>query len=147
MAFNSRLDTIQAAVLLVKLPYLDHWNNQRRKAAEQYYHYLKDSELELPQENPGNRHVYHLFVAKHDHRDQLMEHLESHNIHCGIHYPRPLHLADPYQEIRTIPRDLPVSSTIADKIFSLPMFPGITEDQISYVCEAVKSFVPICSNE
>ncbi len=87
MAFNSRLDTLQAAVLLVKLPYLDDWNNQRRKAAAWYCKYLQDSELVLPTENPDCRHVYHLFVVKHERRDQLMEYLKEQQIFCGIHYP------------------------------------------------------------
>lgn len=140
LAFNSRLDTVQAAVLLVKLPYLDDWNNQRRKAADQYRQHLQDSELVLPVENEGCRHVYHLFVAKHDQRDQLVAHLKEQQIFCGIHYPLPLHHAEPYDSVRTIPRNLPVCSQLADKIFSLPMFPGITEEQILRISEAVKSF-------
>jgi dTDP-4-amino-4,6-dideoxygalactose transaminase len=140
LAFNSRLDTIQAAVLLVKLPYLDDWNNKRRNAANRYRQLLQDSGLILPVENEGCRHVYHLFVVKHDHRDQLMEHLKEQNISCGIHYPAPLHHAEPYSTIRSIPRDLPVCSKLANKIFSLPIFPGITDEQIDRVCDALKSF-------
>ncbi len=140
LAFNSRLDTIQAAVLLVKLPYLDHWNNQRRKAADLYRQYLRDSELELMSENEDVRHVYHLFVAKHDRRDQLLDYLREEQIYCGIHYPLPLHHAEPYASVRSIPRDLPVCSSLASRIFSLPMFPGITEAQIARVSEAVNSF-------
>ncbi len=141
MAFNSRLDTLQAAVLIVKLPYLDDWNNQRRKAAAWYRQYLHDSELVLPIENEGSRHVYHLFVAKHDHRNQLVEYLKDQQIYCGIHYPSPLHHAGPYAGARTIPHKLPVCSDLANKIFSLPMFPGISEEQIRRVSKAVQSFV------
>ena len=140
MAFNSRLDTIQAAVLLVKLPYLDDWNNQRRHAAELYHQYLEDSELILPVENDNCRHVYHLFVAKHEQRDQLVAYLKEQKIFCGIHYPMPLHHAEPYTTVRSIPRNLPVSTELAGKIFSLPMFPGITEEQIHRVSDAIKSF-------
>lgn len=140
LAYNSRLDTIQAAVLLVKLPYLDDWNNQRRKAADLYRQYLQDSELDLPVENTGARHVYHLFVVKHNHRDQLVEYLREEQIYCGIHYPLPLHHAEPYATARSIPRNLPVCSDLAGRIFSLPMFPGITEKQICRVSDAVKSF-------
>jgi dTDP-4-amino-4,6-dideoxygalactose transaminase len=140
MAFNSRLDTIQAAVLLVKLPYLDVWNDQRRKAADWYRQYLQDTELSLMSENDGVRHVYHLFVAKHNRRDALMEHLKQEQIFCGIHYPIPLHHAEPYASVRSIPRDLPVCSALANQIFSLPMFPGITQQQIIHVSEAVRSF-------
>jgi len=140
LAFNSRLDTIQAAVLLVKLPYLDDWNNKRRKAAALYHELLRDTDLILPVENADSRHVYHLYVTKHDRRDELIEHLKEQQIFCGIHYPAPLHHAEPYGSVRSIPRDLPVCSDLASKIFSLPMFPGITEEQISRVCDALKSF-------
>ncbi len=140
MAFNSRLDTIQAAVLLVKLPYLDVWNEQRRKAADWYRQHLQDTELTLMSENDDVRHVYHLFVAKHNRRDALMEHLKHEQVFCGIHYPMPLHHAEPYAQVRSIPRDLPVCTKLADQIFSLPMFPGITEQQIIHVSDAVKSF-------
>jgi dTDP-4-amino-4,6-dideoxygalactose transaminase len=140
MAFNSRLDTIQAAILLVKLPYLDHWNNQRRKAAKLYDRYLQETDLVLPSENEGNRHVYHLYVVKHQQREQLMQYLQEEQIYCGIHYPLPLHQAEPYASVRTIPRDLPVCSSLAHHIFSLPMFPGITEQQIGRVADAIKSY-------
>jgi dTDP-4-amino-4,6-dideoxygalactose transaminase len=140
MAFNSRLDTLQAAILLVKLPYLDDWNNQRRKAAAWYRQHLQDTDLVLPTENPDSRHIYHLFVARHERRDELMEHLKQQQIYCGIHYPHPLHHAKPYESVRTIPRGLPVCSRLAATILSLPMFPGITEEQVSRVGDAVRSF-------
>ena len=140
LAFNSRLDTLQAAVLLVKLPYLDDWNNQRRKAASLYHQLLSDSDLVLPAENEGSRHVYHLFVVKHPKRQQLMEHLNQQEIFCGIHYPNPLNQATPYLDIRSSPKNLPVCKELANKIFSLPMFPGITEAQIKRVSDAIKSF-------
>ncbi len=143
LAFNSRLDTLQAAVLLVKLPYLDDWNNQRRKAATLYHELLADSELVLPTENEGSRHVYHLFVVKHPQRNQLMEHLNKQDIFCGIHYPNPLNQATPYLDIRSAPKTLPVCTELADQIFSLPMFPGITEAQIKRVSDAIKSFDPV----
>ncbi|MDC0311480.1 DegT/DnrJ/EryC1/StrS family aminotransferase [bacterium] len=143
LAFNSRLDTLQAAVLLVKLPYLDDWNNQRRKAATLYHELLADSELVLPTENEGSRHVYHLFVVKHSQRNQLMEHLNKQDIFCGIHYPNPLNQATPYLDIRSAPKTLPVCTELADQIFSLPMFPGITEAQIKRVSDAIKSFDPV----
>jgi dTDP-4-amino-4,6-dideoxygalactose transaminase len=140
LAFNSRLDTIQAAVLLAKLPYLDDWNNQRRRAAQWYRKHLANSELILPVEHENVRHVYHLFVVKHPSRDQLIKYLQEQNLFCGIHYPNPLHHAEPYSAIRSIPRNLPVSSSLANQIFSLPMFPGITEEQIIRVSGAIRAF-------
>lgn len=142
LAFNSRLDTIQAAVLMVKLPYLDDWNNQRRNAAEWYNQHLADTDLVLPVEHDHCRHVYHLYVVKHPQRDALMQHLNEELVQCGIHYPNPLHLAQPYADsmIRSIPRDLPVCSSVAGQIFSLPMYPGLTEQQVIQVAESIKSF-------
>lgn len=140
LAFNSRLDTLQAAILLVKLPYLDDWNNQRRKAAAQYHRQLADSDLVLPTENEGSRHVYHLFVVKHPRRKQLMDYLNKQQISCGIHYPSPLNQATPYLNIQSAPHGLPVCTELADQIFSLPMFPGITSSQIQRVSDAIQSF-------
>jgi dTDP-4-amino-4,6-dideoxygalactose transaminase len=101
---------------------------------------LHNSELVLPVENDNLRHVYHLFVVKHEDRDQLMKYLSEEKIYCGIHYPMPLHKAEPYASVRSIPRELPVTTRLASQIFSLPMFPGITEQQILRVSEAVKAF-------
>jgi len=111
-----------------------------RKAAALYHQYLADSELVLPTENEGARHVYHLFVVKHPQRKQLMEYLNQQDIFCGIHYPNPLNQATPYLDVRSAPNNLPVCTKLADEIFSLPMFPGITESQIQRVSKAIKSF-------
>ena len=139
LAFNSRLDTVQAAVLNVKLAYLDAWNEQRRIAADRYRQNLPEA-YSAPVERSHNRHVYHLFVVRHERRDELIEHLKSRDIFCGIHYPLPLHFAAPYVSARTVPDNLPVCSRLARQIVSLPMFPGISEAQVQRVCEELAAF-------
>lgn len=140
MAFNSRLDTVQAAVLKVKLSYLDSWNDQRRDAA-QIYKRLLPQEFSAVAEKPGNRHVYHLFVVKNPRRDEVMEYLKERKIYCGIHYPSPMHHAAPFADVRTIPNDLPQCTRLSGEIISLPMFPGITESQIQRVCKSMAAFL------
>ena len=140
LGFNSRLDTMQAAVLQVKLNYLDEWNERRRAVAQRYNELLADSEVVVPTEKPDVRHVYHLYVVQHDNRDQLLDHLKQEGIYCGIHYPMPLHLAKPFRSARTVPEGVPVCMKLAKRILSLPMYPELTESQIQHVVESISSF-------
>ncbi len=140
LGFNSRLDTLQAAVLQVKLNYLDEWNEKRRAVAQRYNELLADSEVVVPTEKPGVRHVYHLYVVQHDNRDRLLDHLKQEGIHCGIHYPMPLNLAKPFRSAGTVPEGVPVCTRLAKRILSLPMYPELTEDQIRQVVESIESF-------
>jgi dTDP-4-amino-4,6-dideoxygalactose transaminase len=138
--FNSRLDTLQAAILEAKLPYLDAANAQRRAAADRYRELLQDSGVILPAERPDVRHVYHLFVVRHPQRDELMAHLQAAGVQCGIHYPTPIHEIEPFHGARTVSEGAPVSSQLAKQILSLPMYPGISDDALQYVSKAIKSF-------
>jgi dTDP-4-amino-4,6-dideoxygalactose transaminase len=140
LGFNSRLDTIQAAILLVKLNYLDEWNDQRRAVAERYHELLSSDGVVLPTENPDVRHVYHLYVVQHEARDQLLTHLKRRGIGCLVHYPTPLHLATPFRSARSVPEGAPVSTMLARRILSLPMFPELAEGQILQIVEGVSSF-------
>lgn len=142
LGFNCRLDTMQAAVLLVKLRHIEKWTQQRRTIAGWYRELLQDDELILPTERDDARHVYHLYVVRHPARDELIDHMLGLNIHCGVHYPRPLNLAAPFSDARTLPKGLPVCSQLADEIVSLPMYPELTAEQARRVCDAVSSFVP-----
>ena len=141
LGYNSRLDTIQACVLLSKMHHIEKWTEQRRQVAAWYREFLADSEVTLPKEHDDVRHVYHLFVVRHERRDELMAHLAERNIFCGIHYPYPLYLAEPFGDAVTIPFELPVCSQIAANILSLPMYPEMTREQVEYVAEAVHDFV------
>ncbi len=140
LGFNCRLDTLQAAVLGVKLWHLDDWNERRRVAAGKYHELLCDTELELPSARSDVRHVYHLYVVRHPRRDALAAHLQQRGVQCGIHYPDPLHLTSPFQSARTVPEGAPVATRLSREILSLPMFPEITDGQLQQVAEAVRTF-------
>jgi dTDP-4-amino-4,6-dideoxygalactose transaminase len=139
LGFNSRLDSIQAAILSAKLPYLPRWNDARRRAAARYRELLRDADLILPIERPGVTHVFHLYVVQHSCRDELSRQLRQAGIHCGIHYPAPIHELLPFHSARTVPDGAPVSSRLARQILSLPMYPEISDESIVRVSEAVTS--------
>jgi len=139
--FNSRLDPIQAAVLNVKLKYLDEWNNKRRKLAAAYTRLLYEvKEITLPKENPENKHVYHLFVIRTKKRDQLLEYLKKNGILCLIHYPVPVHLQHSFKDLGYKRGDFPVTEECTREILSLPIFPELTLKEIRYVCDVIKKF-------
>jgi dTDP-4-amino-4,6-dideoxygalactose transaminase len=140
VGYNSRLDTMQAAILRVKLRYLDEANQQRRWAAARYREMLHDSDLVLPAECGDGTHVYHLYVVQHERRDALLAHLNANGVQCGIHYPQPIHLTRPFSSVRTVPEGAPVSCRLAQQILSLPMYPGITDEQLERVADAVAAF-------
>ncbi len=139
LAYNSRLDTIQAAVLLVKLSYLDEWNERRRAIATSYRERLANADVLLPQEKPGVRHVYHQFVVQHPERDRLLEHLKQQGVMAGIHYPVALNQAAPFVSARTVPEGVPICTALARRILSLPMYPEMTDEQIALVAESIGS--------
>ncbi len=140
LGYNSRLDTLQASILAVKLRYLAEGNELRRAAAAKYRKLLKsESDIVLPFERPGVSHVYHLFVVQHPDRDALMGRLQGLGIQCGIHYPTPIHEIDAFRSARTVPDGAPISSRLATCLLSLPMFPELTDDAIGRVCDAVFS--------
>jgi len=129
---NSRLDTLQAAVLSIKLKYLDTWNEQRRETAVHYCELLKDIvHIELPKEAKERKHVYHLFVVKANYRSALTKHLEANEIGYGIHYPFMLN------NIFTCDKGFAVAEKYGSKIISLPMFVGINDQEIETVANAI----------
>ena len=140
LGYNARLDALQAAILLVKLNHLADWNERRRGLADSYREALAHSDVILPSENVGTRHVYHLFVIQHDQRDDLRTFLEEHEVYCGIHYPVPLPEAAPFQTARSVPDGVPVATELSKRILSLPMFPEMTAEQVGHVADAVASF-------
>jgi len=140
LGYNSRLDTMQAAILRVKLRHLDEWNKRRRRAAQFYHERLAGLDVPLPKEKSGVRHVYHLYVIQHRRRDQLLQALTAQGISCGIHYPVPLHQQQPYRGMSTMPVGAPVTSELSREILSLPIYPEISEEQITRVVEAAKRF-------
>lgn len=138
---NSRLDTIQAAVLKVKLRYLEQWNEARRRHAKAYVEKLKGvGDLVLPAEMPFARHVYHLFVVRTKKRDALLSHLQKSGVGCIIHYPVPIHLQDAYRGSGWKRGDFPVTEQISNEILSLPMYAELTEAQIEHVAGKIREF-------
>lgn len=140
VGWNSRLDTVQAAILSVKLKHLDSWNDARRRHANSYRKKLQGLPLILPAEMPGNRAIYHLFVILVERRDELLEFLKKKGISCGIHYPVPIHLQKAYSHLGLKEGSFPVTERTARHLLSLPMYPELTEEQIDYTCSCTREF-------
>jgi dTDP-4-amino-4,6-dideoxygalactose transaminase len=134
---NSRLDTLQAAVLDIKLPHLDGWNAARRRHADAYNTRLHPH-VQTPVSAAGVEHIYHLYVIQTGDRAALEARLKPRQIHTGIHYPVPAHLQDATAQLGYKAGDFPVTEAAASRILSLPMFAELTDAQIDYVCDAVR---------
>ncbi|MDW8098929.1 MAG: DegT/DnrJ/EryC1/StrS family aminotransferase [Anaerolineae bacterium] len=135
---NSRLDELQAAILRVKLRYLDSWNEARRTLAARYQAWLPSSVVK-PVERSGCRHVYHLYVVRVPGRDRVRVRLQKRGIGTGIHYPVPIHLQPAYRDIAPPAGSLSCTERLAGEILSLPMSPMLTEEQVAEVAEAVQA--------
>lgn len=140
--YNGRLDAIQAALLRVKLPFLEEWNAKRREAATAYNHLLTSAEgITTPYEPDWSRGNYHLYVVLcPGRRDELQKHLTERNIGSGLHYPIPVHLQKGYGNLGYGAGDLPVTENLAGKLLSLPMFPQLKREQQKEVVEALLQF-------
>ena len=144
MGYNSRLDSLQAAVLRVKLKHLDEWNRLRRQHAQYYNELLAGVPgLVTPTAPDGAKHVYHLYVVRADrgHRDELRRYLQERGIETGIHYPAPLHQTEAFAPWHDRGNPLPVAEAVAGQILSLPMYPELGREQIQYVAEHVRGYM------
>jgi len=137
---NSRLDTVQAAILKTKLKYLDDWNAARRAHATIYSDSLANNDLIVPALDPRSTHIFHLYVVRAKHRDELQKHLGNCGIQTGIHYPIPIHLQEAYSDLGLKKGAFPVTEMLADEILSLPMYPELSEQQIEFVLETISRF-------
>ncbi len=126
---NSRLDALQAAILLVKLPHLDRWNAERRAAAAVYDELLADTSLDLPAAREYGEGVYHLYIVRSPERDRLMEALKAAGIGTAAYYPVPLHRQEAFAYLGYAEGSLPVAEAACPQTFALPAFPGITHEQ------------------
>lgn len=143
VGFNSRLDTIQAAVLLAELPYLDDWNKKRIKKAVLYSNLLKSvKEVECPRIAEGRKHIFHQYTirVKNGKRNELKDFLEEKNIGSKVYYPLPLHLQECFLSLGYKKGDLPVSEKAAEEVLSLPVFPELEREEIEYICNSIKAF-------
>ena len=136
---NERLDTIQAAVLRVKLRHLDRWNGLRRERAAAYERALARSALGLPRPAPWAEHVWHLYVVRTAERDTLRAALTARGIETGLHYPLPLHLQPALERLGHARGDFPVTESWAGELLSLPMFPELEPDEITMIADAISA--------
>ncbi len=141
VGYNSRLDTIQAAILLVKLKYLNQWHEKRRAKAKTYNSELKNvKSITLPYCEEYNYHIYNQYTIIAEKRDKLRDFLKEKGIGFDIYYPVPLHFQECYKDLGYKKGDLPVAERLADMVISLPAFPELSEDQQSYVIDSIKEF-------
>lgn len=142
IGYNSRLDTLQAAILRIKLKKLNRWNQMRKVAASFYTECFRAEEAVItPHESSFAQHIYHVYSIRVKNRDALFQELKKKNIGVLIHYPIPVHLQEAYKGLGYKKGDFPVSEKIASEIMSLPMFPHIKEAQIRYITNTIKKFL------
>lgn len=139
LGVNSRLDEVQAAVLRVKLPHLDKWNQERRDIARAYGTGLPAS-ITRPVEMPWAKHVYHLYVIRSQARESLRSYLQHNGVATGIHYPIPVHLQAALRGNGRAPASLPATERLSKEVLSLPVYPGLTADEVGYVCDLITDF-------
>jgi dTDP-4-amino-4,6-dideoxygalactose transaminase len=137
IGYNSRLDELQAAVLSIKLRYLDEWNQARTQFAEKYDEMLNGSNVTLPQVADWGRPVFHLYVIRTTRRDELQQHLHRKGVETLIHYPIPIHLQLPYIRLKCSANNLSITERCAEELLSLPMYPEISQEHIAYVCQTI----------
>ena len=138
---NYRMDGIQGAILNVKLKYLENWTEVRRRNASLYRLYLNDcTEIIMPDEMPGAKHVYHLFVIQAEHRDALQQYLNMNEVETGLHYPVPCHLQNACKDLGYKAGDFPVAEGLAKNILSLPISEQLHESEIQYVAQKIVEF-------
>jgi dTDP-4-amino-4,6-dideoxygalactose transaminase len=138
---NSRMDSLQAGVLLAKLSYLENWNALRRRNAELYTEKLNGiAQIVLPSLPSGNEHTFHLYVIRTAKRNALQQHLASNGIQTIVHYPCALPNLPAYQYLKHTAGEFPIASQLQDEVLSLPIHPELSYEQIHYVCENIAEF-------
>jgi dTDP-4-amino-4,6-dideoxygalactose transaminase len=139
--YNGRLDALQAALLQVKLPFLNDWNAKRRAAAKIYNEMLQaENSVVTPYEPSWSRSIYHLYVICTQGRDELQKQLTEQNIGSGLHYPIPLHLQKAYANLGYSAGDFPIAERLAGRILSIPMYPQIRREQQEQVVSAIQRY-------
>jgi dTDP-4-amino-4,6-dideoxygalactose transaminase len=139
--YNYRLDTLQAAVLNVKLKYLEKWTDQRIDNAKYYRQKLEQYPVILPEMREDKKHVFHIFAIAAKTRDRIAAALKEHQIATGIHYPLPLHLQPAYKHLGYVEGDLPVAEKLAGEFLSLPMFSELSKDDINKICSVIEQVI------
>ena len=138
---NSRLDEMQAAFLRAKLPYLDKWNDARRSIAKRYLKEIVNPLIKLPMETSADyEHVYHVFAIRCEKRDELEEYLYKNGILTVKHYPIPIHMQKAYEDLHLEEDSLPIVKEISKTILSIPMYYGMSNEDIRYVIDTINGF-------
>jgi dTDP-4-amino-4,6-dideoxygalactose transaminase len=138
LGFNYRMDGLQGAVLSVKLRHLEGWNAARREVATRYRALLSETELVLPDEAAGYRHVWHLYVVRHPERNRLQQALAAARIATGLHYPIPVHLQPAYVSLGYHVGDFPVAERLAQQCLSLPIYAELSEKEQDHIADVLK---------
>lgn len=141
---NSRLDELQAAILRVKLKYLDTWNKRRDRIADFYLKYInptKNENFKLPQVGKGNKHVWHVFVVRAKKREKFIEYLTKNGIGYLIHYPIPFYKQQAYKEMNILSKNFPITNKLSEEVISLPIGPHMDLEDAQYVSERANKFI------
>lgn len=138
--FNSRLDELQAGLLEVKLPHLESWIKDRERIAKRYLDGIKNPKVRLPKVNPEGRHVWHLFAILAEDRAALEAHMDSYGVSHQNHYPFAMHQHQAYQDLSYQQGDFPVAEMTAAQELSLPIYYGMTDEQVDYVIDVINQF-------
>jgi dTDP-4-amino-4,6-dideoxygalactose transaminase len=135
---NSRLDELQAAILRVKLKYLDQDNAKRMRLAEYYTEHLLNLPIQLPKLRKRAEHVFHQYVIQLENRDNLLERLKDNGIQAGIHYPIPVHLQPAYKDRVTLATDMSITETLSQRIISLPIYPELSMSDAKTITDTIQ---------
>jgi len=138
--YNSRMDEIQAAILNVKLKYLNKWKSRRQTIAKFYLENIKNQKIILPEIHDIKEHVFHLFVIRTKNRKSLIDYLARHGICTMIHYPYPIHLQTAYKFLGVKKGSLPITEHFAKEILDIPLFPELKKEEIKYIVEILNKF-------
>lgn len=141
IGYNSRLDSLQAAILRVKLKKLDEWFDARRAIAARYDEAFSGTGINIPKVAEGNVHTYHQYTVALDERNDFMQYLNDKGIAARVYYPVPLHLQPCYRDLKYSIGSLPVSESLSERVCSLPVYPELTEEKITYIILTVKDFM------
>jgi len=137
---NSRLDTLQAAILSAKLQHLTAWNDSRFRHALYYNELLKDAKLTTPDIRTDSNHVFHLYVVRTENRDKLSHYLKEKGIQTAVHYPTALPFLPCYSRYKSVPADFPIASAYQSQILSLPMYPELTREMQAYIAQEILNY-------
>lgn len=137
---NSRLDEVQCAFLRVKLRYLDKWNEDRNRIANRYLSEINNPLIKLPVVNKNNYHIWHVFAIRSQKRDELQSFLNGLGIGTNCHYPTPIHLQEAYKDLNIKKGELPIAEEISFSELSIPMYYGMTDQEISFIIDSINRF-------